>query len=85
MTNSKNHSRKRSNNKLYERRRHKGMAYPLLYLSLEVIAMVLAFYMVSHFGFFLLDVAALLFLLYFFMTSSLPRFRRAIERQRQLR
>jgi Flp pilus assembly protein TadB len=67
-----------------ERRRHKGILMPLTYLSLELILLLLIIYTVSLFAIPLLTLLAIVLALHYFITSCLPRYHRAIRRQKYI-
>ena len=67
-----------------ERRRHKGVLMPLTYLILELILLLLIIYIVAMIGVPLLTLGAMVLAVHYFITSCLPRYHRAIRRQKYI-
>jgi len=65
-----------------DRRTAHGIVKPLLYLIIESTALVMLCWLVSLFNILVLTLLAVLGAIYFFMTSSLPRYKRARKRQK---
>jgi len=64
-------------------RRAKGRTkWPEIYLSVEIITMLSIEYVVYLIGYKILTVFVALFLIFIFLRSSLPRYRRVISRQK---
>jgi Flp pilus assembly protein TadB len=68
-----------------ERRRHKGVLMPLTYITLESILLLLIIYIVSMSGMSLLTLGILILAIHYFITSCLPRYHRAIDRQKYIK
>ncbi len=67
-----------------ERRRHKGIFMPLTYLILESILLLLIIYTVGMIGIPLLTLATMILAVHYFITSCLPRYHRAVRRQKYI-
>jgi Flp pilus assembly protein TadB len=68
-----------------ERRRHRGPLMPLTYLILELILLMMIIYVVSVFNIPILTLATIVLALHYFITSCLPRYHRAIRRQKYIK
>ncbi len=67
----------------WENRRHAhGLLYPLLFLFFEIIFYVISVFFISQFNIFAFTLIAGLVAIYFFITSSLSRFRSVCDRQK---
>jgi len=66
-----------------ENRRHAhGLFFPLLFLFFEIIFYVISIFFISQFNIFELTLIIGLFAIYFFIVSSLSRFRSVCARQK---
>jgi Flp pilus assembly protein TadB len=68
----------------HDRRRHKGRFMPITYLALEAILLLLIVYIVAMSKIVLLVIVAVVFAIHHFLTSCLPRYHRAIRRQKYI-
>ena len=64
------------------RRSSKGYVWPILFLILEITFYLVCIYFISQFNIFLLTLVSTLVAIYFFITSSLIRFRSVCYRQK---
>ncbi len=69
-------------NKWSDRRSASGNLQPFMFLIIEVIALMMVCWLVSLFGILFITILACLGAIYFFMTSSLPRYRKVKMRQK---
>ena len=64
------------------RRSSRGYAWPMLFLIFEIMFYLLCIYLISQFNMLLLTVVSAFVAIYFFITSSLVRFRSVCYRQK---
>ena len=70
------------NNKWSDRRTGEGLLKPTLFLILEIVLYILIVALVNAFGIPVLTILSGFVVLYFFIVSTLPRFRKAYYRQK---
>jgi len=70
------------NSRWSDRRIASGDLKPFMFLIIEVIALMMVCWLVSLFGILFIAILAYLGAIYFFMTSSLPRYNKVKKRQK---
>ncbi|PHS42289.1 MAG: hypothetical protein COB07_00685 [Sulfurovum sp.] len=65
-----------------DRRMSSGKLQPFIFLIMEISALLMACWFVSLFGVLFITALASLGVVYFFMSSSLPRYNKVIKRQK---
>ena len=73
---------KKEYTKWTDRRHSQGTVQPQIFLLLELIALLMCCWVVSVFDNIFFNVFAVAVALYLFMSSSLPRFREVLDRQK---